>query len=101
MYPSDYGYGVLSSNCARTTCVGSYGIKSCGGLSWLYGKGEEWTLMSDSSDLTRVFSLYTDANLGFSFSYDLAAVRPVLYLDASVYKIDGEGTLDNPYIIGM
>ena len=101
MYPSDYGYGVLSSNCARTTCVGSYGIKSCGGLSWLYGKGEEWTLMSDSSDLTRVFSLYTNANLGFSFSYDLAAVRPVLYLDASVYKIDGEGTLDNPYIIGM
>ena len=101
MYPSDYGYGVLSSNCARTTYVGSYGIKSCGGLSWLYGKGEEWTLMSDSSDLTRVFSLYTNANLGFSFSYDLAAVRPVLYLDASVYKIDGEGTLDNPYIIGM
>lgn len=29
------------------------------------------------------------------------AARPVLYLDSSVYVIDGSGTMSDPYIIGM
>ena len=28
-------------------------------------------------------------------------VRPVLYLDSSVYLITGIGTRNNPYIVGM
>ena len=40
MYPSDYGYSVLSSSCTRTTNLGSYGT-TCAGQSWLYGKGDE------------------------------------------------------------
>ena len=101
IYPSDYGYSVLSSSCARTTNLGSYSSSSCAGQSWLYGKGYEWTLAPYSSSSYYVFfaSYYgiasnSNANIGFGG-------RPVLYLDASVYKIDGEGTLDKPYIIGM
>ena len=102
MYPSDYGYSVLSSSCARTTNLSSYGISTCAGASWLYGKGYEWTLTPSSSYSNRVFYLtHSGGNLSNSIANIGYGGRPVLYLDASVYKIDGEGTLDKPYIIGM
>ena len=101
MYPSDYGYSVLSSSCTRTTNLGSYDSAKCAGQSWLYGKGYEWTLTPNSSNSYYVFYLY---NIGSVYS-DSAGYgygsRPVLYLDASVYKIDGDGSLNNPYIVGM
>ena len=102
MYPSDYGYSVLSSSCARTTDLNSYGSGTCVGQSWLYGKGYEWTLTPNSSDSNYVFNLsdsgYVDISTNASEGY---GSRPVLYLDASVYKIDGDGSLKNPYIVGM
>ena len=101
MYPSDYGYSVLSSSCERTTNLGSYESSTCSGQSWLYGKGPEWTLTPDSSlgDFEFLLSYYGDA--GSNSANNGFRIRPVLYLDDSVYKIDGEGTLDKPYIIGM
>ena len=101
MYPSDYGYSVLSSSCARTTNLGSYNSANCAGQSWLYGKGYEWTLTPSSSNSFGVFCLDYDgsvSNLSADYGY---GSRPVLYLDASVYKIDGDGSLENPYIVGM
>ena len=101
MYPSDYGYSALSSSCARTTNLSSYISSACAGQSWLYGQGDEWTL-APSSDTNYVFNVRGfGAKAGDNLAYRGTAVRPVLYLDASVYKIDGEGTLDKPYIIGM
>ena len=102
MYPSDYGYSVLSSSCARTTNLKSYNTATCAGQSWLYGKGVNFTLTPNSSYGNYVFILgfggflnpYGNANKG-------DGSRPVLYLDASVYKIDGDGSLKNPYIVGM
>ena len=101
MYPSDYGYSVLSSSCARTTNLGSYNTATCAGQSWLYGKGYEWTITPLSSSSDGVFCLDYYGSLGSSSAGYGNGGRPVLYLDASVYKIDGEGTLDKPYIIGM
>ena len=104
MYPSDYGYSVLSSSCSRTTTLGSYSSASCGGQSWLYGKGYEWTLSPNSSDFDHGYSIDRGGSVreGYSFSVDAGyAHRPVLYLDTFVYKIDGDGSLSNPYIIGM
>ena len=102
MYPSDYGYSVLASSCARTTNLGSYSNATCGGQSWLYGQGYEWTITPNSSNSDCVFLVkyygdlydYYDARLG-------NAVRPTLYLDSSVYVIDGNGSISDPYIIGM
>ena len=103
MYPSDYGYSVLSSSCTRTTNLGSYNSAKCAGQSWLYGKGYEWTLTPNSSNYNNVFYLdyfgYLDYNIGDA-DYGYGS-RPVLYLDASVYKIDGDGSLNNPYIVGL
>ena len=101
MYPSDYGYSVLASSCARTTNLSSYGSSTCAGQSWLYGKGYEWTLTPHSSTGNRVGILSVYGTLSLDLAYDENGARPVLYLDASVYKIDGEGSIDKPYIIGM
>ena len=101
MYPSDYGYSVLSSSCTRTTNLGSYNSAKCAGQSWLYGKGYEWTLTPDSSNSNYVFYLYSYGNLSNYNATNGYGSRPVLYLDASVYKIDGDGSLKNPYIVGM
>ena len=101
MYPSDYGYSVLSSSCARTTNLGSYNSANCAGQSWLYGKGYEWTLTPFSSNSLSVFILDNNGYVGTFYANSGYGSRPVLYLDASVYKIDGDGSLNNPYIVGM
>ena len=101
MYPSDFGYSVLSNSCARTTNLNNYASRTCAGQSWLYGKGVEWTISPYSSHSGNMFILSNSGRL-YSESANFGdGARPVLYLDASVYKIDGEGTLDKPYIIGM
>ena len=101
MYPSDYGYSVLASSCARTTNLDSYDSATCAGQSWLYGKGFEWTLTPISSKSTSVFNLPYSGIVSSDFANSGYGSRPVLYLDASVYKIDGDGSLKNPYIVGM
>ena len=101
MYPSDYGYSVLSSSCARTTNLGSYNNATCAGQSWMYGQGYEWTITPSSSSSSYVFNVdYYGFLRNFSAGFGYAA-RPVLYLDSSVYVIDGTGTQSDPYIIGM
>ena len=101
MYPSDYGYSVLSSSCARTTNLSSYDNATCAGQSWLYGKGHEWTLTPYSTNSASVFYLGYRGPLYYEFAHYGIGSRPVLYLDASVYKTDGDGSLENPYIVGM
>ena len=97
MYPSDYGYSVLASSCARTTNIGS----SCAGQSWMYGQGYEWTITPYSSSNARVFYVTSDGALSNPSVILGAAARPVLYLNSNVYVIDGTGTQSDPYIIGM
>ena len=100
MYPSDYGYSVLSSSCARTTNLGDYD-SSCGGQSWLYGKGNEWTLAPNSGSSFKVFLVYYDGYVGNRSAHGGYGIRPVLYLKSSTYKISGEGTASSPYILGV
>ena len=101
MYASDYGYSVLASDCARTTNLGSYNSAKCAGQSWLYGKGYEWTLTPVSSIAT-IFYLSDDGSLYYAYNaYGGYNSRPVLYLDSSVFLYDGDGSLENPYIVGM
>ena len=101
MYPSDYGYSVLASSCARTTNLGSYNNSTCAGQSWLYGQGYEWTITPYSSRSDHVFYVYVSGYLNNNSANRGYAARPVLYLDSNVYVIDGTGTQSDPYIIGM
>ena len=101
MYPSDYGYSVLASSCARTTNLGSYNKATCAGQSWLYGQGYEWTITPRSSSSSSVFRVPNSGNLDNYSAYYGCSARPVLYLDSSVYVMDGNGSISDPYIIGM
>ena len=101
MYPSDYGYSVLASSCARTTNLGDYDSATCAGQSWLYGQGYEWTITPRSSNSDGAFRLRIDGYVNAAYANVGLAVRPVLYLDSSVYVIDGNGSISDPYIIGM
>ena len=97
MYPSDYGYSALASSCARTTNLGDYyRTAKCAGQSWLYNSLSEWTLTHCTTGeyvFTTKVGMSTDTNSLF--------YRPVLYLDSSVFLYDGDGSLENPYIVGM
>ena len=101
MYPSDYGYSVLASSCARTTNLSSYDNATCAGQSWLYSKGYVWTITPYSSDSNLVFNVFCSGSLSFDDANYGFAARPSLYLDSSVYVVDGDGSQSDPYIIGM
>ena len=101
MYPSDYGYSVLASSCARTTNLSSYSSSSCAGESWLYGQGYEWTITPRSSSSSYVFRLNDYGYLYYGNAARGSSARPSLYLASSVYVVDGNGSMSDPYIIGM
>ena len=101
MYPSDYGYSVLASSCARTTNLESYNNATCAGQSWLYGQGYEWTISPSSSFSNVVFFVDYYGRLSYYDAIYGYAARPSLYLDSSVYVVDGDGSKSDPYIIGM
>ena len=101
MYPSDYGYSVLASSCARTTNLVSYNSSSCAGQSWLYKTGYEWTITPYSSYSYYSFFLSDSGTLSYGSTNSGNSVRPVLYLKSNVYVVDGNGSISDPYIIGM
>ena len=104
MYASDYGFAASPS--AWTETLANYDGNDANGtliktINWMYMGNYEWTISPYSSNSFSVFTLNDRGDVNnFAAGADYGS-RPVLYLDASVYKIDGEGTLDKPYIIGM
>ena len=102
MYPSDYGYSVLASSCARTTNLSSYNSSSCGGESWLLKNGYEWTMTHKTSYSSFVFYVYRNAYVDNSANANYGnAVRPTAYLKSNVYVISGTGSITDPYVIGI
>ena len=101
MYPSDYGYSVLASSCARTTNLSSYSSSSCGGESWLLKNGHEWTMTHRTSTSYSVFYVRSNAELNFNFPNNGLAVRPTAYLKSNVYVVSGTGSITDPYVIGI
>lgn len=102
MYPSDYGYASYVNDCSRKTEIGHYGNNECASKNWLYGNGEEW-LISPYYSIGDTHAMYLDEtgtipSWGTGQGY---GVRPALYFKKNVYKMDGDGSLNNPYIIGM
>jgi len=97
MTASDYGYaGTDYNNVINSSLFGNNTT-----TNWLYGNGDERTSIGSLTKTTSTIVLTywgTLENNSIHISY---AVRPVVYLDPSVYVISGEGTEENPYIIGM
>ena len=95
MYASDFGYGIngytgsLNVPAASSNQVNNY----------LFVNGYEWTMAAYSS--SSPVDVRNDGILnGISASFGCAA-RPVLYLKSNVVTISGDGTMANPYVLGM
>lgn len=101
IYPSDYGYSVLSSSCARTTNLNSYFLNTCAGQSWMYGKGHMWTISPYSDASNYAFYLHYEGSVKYFYPRVGSGIRPVLYLKNATYKVSGNGTIDSPYILGL
>ena len=98
MYASDYGYSVKNSSCNHSsTSLGSYGKTACGGSAWMLKNGNEWTLSIGPpvfyvSNRAKVYS--NGASCGYG-------ARPVLYLNSNVYITGGDGSINNPFQVGL
>ena len=101
MYPSDFGY-TTGNNCFLNTFLDNYNIK-CKDINWLYNsQNSQYFISSNSSDVG--YALCTDIEYGIkSFmclkGYYPAVVHPTFYLTSTTSIIDGDGSLNNPYIL--
>ena len=104
MYPSDYGYAVLASDCARTIPIdkGGYNtVSACYNNNWLFHSAlsetyAQWLISPYSSNF--VFNI---SSTGYADGYYMATERlynPVMALKSDV-KVTGSGTASDPYIM--
>ena len=109
MYPSDYGYATSGDNInGRMSCLNKElgywdMISGCSDNDWLYIMGNSQILispMASSSDANNVFEVATRGLVYFGQAYYNDWVRPTVYLQSNVPILVGEGTLEDPYILG-
>ena len=100
MYVSDYMYAASPT---YWTYVGynysdsTKDYRAATTSNWMYMGHEEWTITPDSSESDYVFIARLTGQLySYSLAADRNAVRPVLYLKASVAYAGGSGTKDSP-----
>ena len=102
MYASDYGYSVKNSSCNHSsTSLNSYNTTACGGSAWMLKNGYEWTLSPYSSNARSVFFVRSNARVGYYDAYRGFGARPVLYLNSNVYITRGDGSINNPFQVGL
>ena len=102
MYVSDYGYSVKNSSCNHSSVsLDSYNKTACGGSAWMLKNGNEWTLSPWSSYTAYVFHVDSDARALYDYAIGGYDVRPVLYLNSNVYITGGDGSLNNPFQVGL
>ena len=97
MTASDYGYAAPSSY--HTTYMDSYQTTYV--RNWLSGQSVEWTIILYRGSSNASLTIDYVGRINNRKTYFGANVRPVVYLDSSVYIISGDGTEGNPYQIGM
>ena len=102
MTASDWGYA--SSSSYHSTSIDSYTTSSTSATStsWLFNNGQEWTSIQRSDNSLYALNVQLSGNITtIGIAGNGFAVRPVVYLDSSVYIVGGDGTEGNPYQIGM
>ena len=105
MYPSDYGYAVLASDCARTINPSNYsGTSACYTNNWLYqGSSDIQWLISPKPSLVNIACIVNGS--GYVLNFNSTAVvtnsgsfSPVMALKSDVV-VTGSGTQSDPYIM--
>ena len=107
MYPSDYGYGVLASDCARTVKPINYSnTAACKNNNWLFQGSStwQWLISPNSSSADYAFFVenggYVDGNgyFGIFVNYSNGFFSPVMALKSDVV-VTGTGTQSDPYVM--
>ena len=102
MYASDYGYSVKNSSCNHSSIsLSSYDKTACGGSAWMLKNGNEWTVSPYSGYADYVLHVHNDAGMYCDDAYYGKGVRPVLYLNSNVYITGGDGSINNPFQVGL
>ena len=111
MYPSDYGYATSGGSTSnRTSCLNkelynwdSSSYSDCKNNDWLYNSSNwQWTFSPSANSLyaSFVFNVDRPGYVRYDFAYDAGLVRPSVYLISKTSILSGEGTPENPYVIG-
>lgn len=108
MYPSDYGYATGGGNYKREYCLSKTlytwdSSADCYNDDWLYTSvNHQWTLsplaIADGSHVA--FVVNSSGQVRGSSAANGWLVRPSVYLKSNVKILAGEGTIDNPYMLG-
>ena len=102
MYPSDYGYAVLSSDCARTIEPYNYnGTAACHNNNWLYQGSStfQWLISPNSLFGNSAFSVNATGPLLDIWNVDdSGSFSPVMALKADIV-VTGSGTISDPYVM--
>ena len=93
MSASDFGYA------SGQTSITMGDLTSYEQNNWLYNYSYEWTITPRNYETVYFIGLEGGVSAGtVNMGY---FVRPVVYLDSSVYVVSGDGTEANPYQIAM
>ena len=106
MYPSDYGYAMYAGNsnnvCNTDIVIYNYSTSylKCANYDWLMHEYYyEWTISPNADNSNNAFIVGSGGDVRNGYVGNEYAVRPVLYLEASVGIESGEGTYASPYIL--
>ena len=101
-YPSDYGYAVDFNKCTQN--LNNYNNSTCTSNNWMKSilgtNSSGWLLSPLYDDSFSAWNVHSSGIFLYKyFVYHAIGVAPVLYLGSNVIRVDGNGTIDNPYRI--
>lgn len=104
MYPSDYGYASDLTKCREK--INNYNASTCSQNNWIYNMGSLWLLTHDSARSDRNWSINSSGNAsvngnGNGSTSNGLLVFPSLFLSSDVKIISGNGSINNPYQLGV
>jgi hypothetical protein len=104
MYPSDYGYASDLTKCREK--INNYNASTCSQNNWIYNMGSLWLLTHDSARSDRNWSINSSGNAsvngnGNGGTSNGLLVFPSLFLSSGVKIISGNGSINNPYQLGV
>lgn len=104
MYPSDYGYASDLTKCQEK--INNYNASTCSQNNWIYNMGSLWLLTHDSARADRNWSINSSGNVsvngnGNGGTSNGLLVFPSLFLSSDVKIISGNGSISNPYQLGV
>ena len=100
MYPSDYGYAVLASDCPRTKEPYNYD-ETCYNNNWLFqgNNQHQWLISPSASAANGAFYVHgLGGDVRSHRVTNALASSPVMSLESGI-MVEGTGTKSDPYVI--